>query len=196
MEFVIFQPKWFWFPQNQMQRDWLNFMPQMWPSGLTLTMTLTLDFQGKISNFLYLSQKWFNCYETQTLGFKCSHQFWPWSWPWLWIFKIILLDSRISGMAGLIDLKREGSKSIGCWGKNATLTFDHMHVFDHGFSRSSFEIAISRELEGRYTLNKREMSRYFMTMTVTFSWPRWSVRIYRIMAGVASDVAVPYTRII
>ena len=28
----------------------------MWPLGLTLAMTLTLNFQGQIWNFLYLSQ--------------------------------------------------------------------------------------------------------------------------------------------
>ena len=28
----------------------------MWPSGLTLAMTLTLNFQGQIWNLLYLSQ--------------------------------------------------------------------------------------------------------------------------------------------
>ena len=37
----------------------------MWPSGLTLAMTLTLNFQGQIWNFLYLSQKWSDCHETK-----------------------------------------------------------------------------------------------------------------------------------
>ena len=30
----------------------------MWPSSLTLAMTLTLNFQGQIRNLLYLNQKW------------------------------------------------------------------------------------------------------------------------------------------
>ena len=29
----------------------------MWPSGLTLAMSLTLNFQGQIWNLLYLNQK-------------------------------------------------------------------------------------------------------------------------------------------
>ena len=51
-------------------------------------MTLTLNFQGQISNWLYLSQKWSDCHETKTkhidwtLGFKCDHRVWPWPWPW------------------------------------------------------------------------------------------------------------------
>ena len=51
-------------------------------------MTLTLNCQGQISNWLYLSQKWSDCHETRskhidwTLGFKCDHPVWPWPWPW------------------------------------------------------------------------------------------------------------------
>ena len=51
-------------------------------------------------------------------------------------------------MAGWIDVKRIGSKSIGCWANNMTLTFDHTHGLDHGFSWSNFEIAMSQEREG------------------------------------------------
>ena len=60
----------------------------MWPSGLTLTMTLTLNFQGQIWNLLYLRQKWSDCYETKskhidwtlyasnvTIGFDLGHDF-------------------------------------------------------------------------------------------------------------------------
>ena len=35
----------------------------MWPSALTLVMTLTLSFQGQIWDLPYLSQKWSNCHE-------------------------------------------------------------------------------------------------------------------------------------
>ena len=57
-------------------------------------MTLTLNFQGQISNWLYLSQKWSDCHKTKskhsdwTLGFKWNHRVWPWPWPWPWIFKV------------------------------------------------------------------------------------------------------------
>ena len=66
----------------------LNWRPQMWPSGLTLAMTLTLIFQGQIVNLLFLSPKWSDCHETKskyinwTLCLKCDHQVWPWQWPW------------------------------------------------------------------------------------------------------------------
>ena len=45
-------------PRNEKQTHRLNSRLQMWPLGLTLAMTLTLNFQGQISNWLYLSQKW------------------------------------------------------------------------------------------------------------------------------------------
>ena len=66
----------------------------MWPSGLTLAMTMTLDFQGKIWNLLYLSQKRSDCQEMKskyidwTLCLKCDHRVWPCSWPWPWICKV------------------------------------------------------------------------------------------------------------
>ena len=40
----------------------LNSRPQMWPSGLTSAMILTLNFQGQIWNLLYLNQKWSDCH--------------------------------------------------------------------------------------------------------------------------------------
>ena len=56
MEFVISQPKIVQLPRNQKQTYRLNARPQMWPWGLTLAMTLTLNFQGQIWNLLYLSK--------------------------------------------------------------------------------------------------------------------------------------------
>ena len=49
-------------------------------SGLTLAMTLTLNFQGQMWNLLYLNQKWFDCQEMKSKyidwaqGLKCDHQ--------------------------------------------------------------------------------------------------------------------------
>ena len=48
MEFAISQPKLVRLPRNEKQTYRLNSRPQMWPSGLTLAMTLTLNFQGQI----------------------------------------------------------------------------------------------------------------------------------------------------
>ena len=72
----------------------------MWPSGLTLAMTLNIRFQCQIWNLLYLSQKLFNCHEMKnehinwTLGLKCSQHFWHCSWPWIFKvnFKIAVLQ--------------------------------------------------------------------------------------------------------
>ena len=122
--------------QNEKQTYWLNSRPPMWPSELTLAMTLTLNFQGQ--NWKILTEL-SDCHETKnecinsTLGLKCNHH---------------ILNSCISGMAGPIDVKWKGSKSICFWANNVTLTFDHMHGLHHGFSRSNFEIAISQEWEG------------------------------------------------
>ena len=57
MEFPISQPKVVRLPRNEKQTYRLNSRAQMWPSGLTLAMTLTLNFQGQIWNFLYISAK-------------------------------------------------------------------------------------------------------------------------------------------
>ena len=81
-------------PQNEKQTHQLNSRLQMGPSGLTLAMTLTLNFQGQISNWIYLSKKWCDCHETKSKhidrsqDLKCDHQVWPWPWPWPWIFKV------------------------------------------------------------------------------------------------------------
>ena len=94
MEFAISQPKMVGLPRNKKQTYRLNSRPQMWPWGLTLAMTLTLNFQAQIWNLLYLSQKWSSCHGTKskhidwTQGLKCDHGVWPWPWPWPWIFKV------------------------------------------------------------------------------------------------------------
>ena len=85
MEFAISQPKMVRLPLNEKQTYRLNSRAQMCPSGLTLAMTLTLNFQGQIWNFLYLSQKGSDCHETKSKhidwnpGFKCDQ--WVWTWP-------------------------------------------------------------------------------------------------------------------
>ena len=84
MEFAISQPKMVRLPRNKKQTHRLNSRPQMWPSGLTLTMTLTLNFQGQIWNFPYLGQKWSDCHKT-----KSKHIDWtPGHDLDIWIFKV------------------------------------------------------------------------------------------------------------
>ena len=146
----------------------------MWPSGLTLALTLTLNFQGQIWNFLYLSQKWSDCHKTKSkhidwtpglkcdqYGFELDHKFdlwilkvklyldlWPHTWPWPWIFMVKFWNSCIS------------------------------------------------EWEGRLTLHKGGGSRSFMTMIMTIWWPRSGVWIYQIVTGVTSVVGVPSTHLV
>ena len=88
MESTISWPKMIRLPQNKKPTYWLNSMPQMWPSGLTFTMTLNLNFQGQIWNLLYLSQRWFDCHKIKSMHIEIwseglnDHQVWPWPWPW------------------------------------------------------------------------------------------------------------------
>ena len=80
----------------------------MWTSGVTLAVTLTLNFQDQIWNLLYIyhSQKWSNCHETKSkhidwiLGLKCDHRVWPWPWTWTWIFKVNYGICSISAKSG------------------------------------------------------------------------------------------------
>ena len=118
IELAISQPKMVRLPRNEKQTHRLNSRLQRGPSGLTLAMTLTLNFQGQLSNWLYLSQKWSNCHETKskhmdwTLGFKGDHRVWPWPWPWPWIFKVKYGIGYISAKNGPIATKRITNISI------------------------------------------------------------------------------------
>ena len=51
----------------------------MWPLGLTLAMTLTLNFHGKIWNLLYLNKKWSYCHETKSNYYWLNFR--PQMWP-------------------------------------------------------------------------------------------------------------------
>ena len=140
MEFAIYLPKMARLPWNEKQIYQLNFRLQIWPSNLTLAMTLPLNFQGQIWNLLYLSQKWSNCHKTKskhidwTLSLKCDHHVWPWPWP---------LNFQ----------------------DHVTLTFDHMHGFDQGFSWSNFEIHVAVSQNGR---TDRHWTKW---IGVGHSWP-------------------------
>ena len=118
MDFAISQSKMVRLPQNKKQTYRLISRPQMWPSGLTLDMTLTLNFQGQIWNWLYLCQKWSDCHKTKskhidwTLGLKCDHQIWPWPW----IFKAKYEFLYISTKTGPIATKRKANILIWALG--------------------------------------------------------------------------------
>ena len=114
VEFAMYHPKMVRLPRNKKQTYRLNSRPQMWPSG----MTLTLNFQGQISNLLYLSQKWSDFHETKsnyidwTLCLKCDHQVWPWPWPWPRIFKVKYGICYIATKSGPIVTKRKANSHL------------------------------------------------------------------------------------
>ena len=66
-ELAISLPKMVWLPRNEKQTHRLNSRPLMWPSDLTLAVTLTLTFQGQIWNLLYLNQKFSRSYVILTI---------------------------------------------------------------------------------------------------------------------------------
>ena len=94
-------------PWNEKQIFQLNSWPQMWPSGLTLAMTLTLNFQGQIWNLLY------HDLDLWILKVKCDLDLWPHTWPWPWIFMVKFWNSCISEWEGWLTLhKGGGSRSV------------------------------------------------------------------------------------
>ena len=123
-------------PRNEKQTHRLNSRLQMGPSGLTLAMTVTLNFQGQIWNWLYLCQKWSDCYGTKsehiewTLSLKCDHQIWPCSWPWPWIFKVKYEICFISTKSGTIATRRKANISIWTLGLKFDNGFDLGHDLD------------------------------------------------------------------
>ena len=123
IESAISRPKMFRLPRNKKQTyRLLNYMPQIWPSDLTFTVTFTLNFhsqnwnfpisqkkngliptkhkanllnfQGKVWNLLYLSQIWFDCHKVK----KSTDIDWTEGlndhqvWPWPWPWKVRCKD--------------------------------------------------------------------------------------------------------
>ena len=95
----------------------------------------------------------------------CEFQLWPHLWPWPWIFKVKFLKSCISEMGRSVHMEWKGRESIGCWTHHATLSYD----LDLGLPRSNCERAISQELNGRLTWNKRDEWVLGPTVTLTFN---------------------------
>ena len=166
----------------------------MWPSGLTLAVTLTLNFQGQTWNWLYLSQKWSDCHETNskhidwTQSLKCNHWVWPWPWPWPWIFKVKYGICYISAKNGPIATKQNANISIELWASNVTIRFDLGHDLDLEFSRSNMELAISQPKMARLPWNEKQTYRLNfrhqmwplgltmdMTLTVNFQGQIWNL---------------------
>ena len=157
-------------------------------------MTLTLNFQGQISNWLYLSQKWSDCHETKskhidwTLGFSWDHRVSPWPWPWPWIFKVKYRIGYISAKNGPIATKRKANISIDLKTSNVTIRFDLCHDLDLEFSRSNMELAISLPKMVRLPRNEKRTHRLnsrsqmwpsdltlALTLTLNFQGQIWNL---------------------
>ena len=111
--------KWSDCHKTKKQIHLLDARPQIWPSVMSLIMTLlTLNFQGQILNLLYISEKWANCHETKNklikgmLGLKCDRSFWPRPWPWPWILNVKYLICKMSRKYGPIATRRKTYTSI------------------------------------------------------------------------------------
>ena len=172
-------------------------------------MTFNLNFQDQIWNLLYLSKKWSNCYETKnkhinwTLGLKCNHQVWPWVWLWRSIFKVKHGICYISDKNGPIAMKRKANISFESKALNAAIGLDLGHDLDLQFSSSrplttcmaltiDFQGQIKNSCISRMGRPKGMwVSHSWPWPWMTFWWPRWDVRIYCIVTGVAADVDLP-----
>ena len=206
-------------PQNEKQTYRLNSRAQIWPSGLTLAMTLTLNFQGQIWNLLYLSHTWSDCQ-----GTKSKHIDWT-PRPQMWLSGLTLAMTLTLNFQGQIwnflYLSQKWSDwhetkaniSIELQASNVTNGFDLDHNLDLWNLKVKRDLHLSphtwpwpwifmvkflnsciSEWEGRLTLHKG--SRSFMTMTVTIWWLRSGVWIYQVVTGVPSVVGVPSTHLV
>ena len=119
---AISQEKMVWLPQNEKHIHRLDARPQICPPVRTLTMTMTLNFQGQILDLLYIcirrnesiAMKKKNKLIEGILGFKCDHSFWPRPWHWPWIVNVKYLIYYIWRKFGLIATKRKTYISIEC----------------------------------------------------------------------------------
>ena len=160
-------------PRNEKQTHRLNSRPQMWPLGLTLAMTLTLNFQGQIWNLLYLSQKWCDCHETKanisidlkasnvTIGFDFGH-----------------------------DLDLEFSRSY----MEIPISLPKMAWFPRN-EKQTYRLNCRPQIWPMGLTLAMTLTFEFSRSNVIFTiwWPRSGVRIDQIVTGVTSDVGVPST---
>ena len=73
-------------------------------------------------------------------------------------FKVKHYFGHISGMVGLIDGKRKGSASVGCWYNMWPWPLASLMTLTLDVSRSNFEIAVSQELLVWLMWNEEEES--------------------------------------
>ena len=128
IEFSISQPKMVRLPRNAKQTYQLNWRLQMWPSGLTLAMTLVkygISYISAKSGPIATKQKANISIELQasnvTNVFNFGHNLdlwilkvkhdlclWPHTLPWPWIFMVKFWNSCISEWEGRLTLHKGG----------------------------------------------------------------------------------------
>ena len=92
-----------------------------WTYYVTLSITLTLEFQGQILKKLYLwcgVPDWHEnkgMWDDSNLDPLCDFELWPHPWPWPWIVKVKFWKICISGIGGSIDMEQKGCELIVCW---------------------------------------------------------------------------------
>ena len=133
MKFAMSQPIMVQLPRNTKQTYQLNSSPYMWPSDLTLAMTLTLNFPGQIWNLLYLSKK------IVELPWNEKQTYWVNSSPYMWPSDLTLamtltLEFSRSNMEFAIFQQKmiwlpqnESKLPIELKASNMTITYDLGH---------------------------------------------------------------------
>ena len=145
MEFAISQPKMVRLPRNEKQTYRLNSKTSNVTSRFDLSHDPDLGFSRSNMEFPISQLKVVRLprNEKQTYRLNSRPQMWP-----MGLTLTIILTFEI-------------------WRSNVTLTFDHTHDLDHGFSWSNFEIAVSQNGRADWHCTKG--------VAVGHSWPwLWS----------------------
>ena len=207
-------------PRNEKQTHRLNSRHEMGPSGLTLA--LTLNFQGQILNWLYLSQKWSDCHEM-----KSEHIDWTLGWNGTIGFDLGLdLDLEFSrsntelaiSQPKMVRLPRNEKRTHRLNSRPQMWPLDLTLALTLNFQGQIWNLLYLNQKwsdchktkSKHIDLNSRpqiwqmgltlamtlifEFSRSYVILTIW--WPRSGVRIYQIVTGVTSVVGVPSTRLV
>ena len=116
-------------------------------------MVLTLGFQCKILDWLYLRNGNADCLGTEHMG-------------------VHRMSDPLCGMADRHGEDERWWDGIDCWAHYVTLTLELIHCFELGFSRiHHFQIAINQNWEGRLRWNNVDVSqRRCWTEYATFTF--------------------------
>ena len=133
IEFAISQPKVVRLPRNEKQTYRLNSTPQMWPMGLTLTITLTFEFCRSNMTLTFdhthdldHGSSWSNFEIAVSQNGRADWHFtkgvavgrsWPWPRSGVWIYQIVTGVTSVVGVPSthlVIIIKSEVRSISGC----------------------------------------------------------------------------------